>query len=76
MMARTPFNMISARAAGFASEFKKLDRSIEQFDASSYVLPKTDSELLVKQPWSQRPFDSSKELTMPIYEFVSGRFAN
>lgn len=52
MAAKAPFNMVSARTAGFASEFRKLDRSLDQFDASKYALPKTNSELLVTQPWS------------------------
>jgi len=39
-------------------------------------LPKTEQALLVAQPWSQRPFDKTKELKMPIYSFVNGRFAN
>ena len=62
--------------ACFASQFTKLERSLDKFDPSAYALPRTDEGLLVTQPWSQRPFDKSQELKMPIYSFITGRFAN
>ena len=31
---------------------------------------------MVAQPWTQRPFLSGKEIQMPIYNFINGRFSN
>lgn len=64
------------RKAGFASQFKRLERTLDQFDAESYALPRTSQALLVQQPWTQRPFDASKAMDVPVYNFVSGRFAD
>ena len=32
-----------ARTAGFASQFKKLDRTLDRFDAGEYALTRTES---------------------------------
>ena len=60
MLLKTPFvgstkhiALASLRQAGFASQFTKLERNIEQiFDPSAYKLPRTDESLLVAQPWT------------------------
>ena len=41
-----------------------------------YKLPRTDEAKLVAQPWTQRPFDHNKSLSIPIYSFITGRFTN
>ena len=65
------------RQAAFASQFTKVERSLDEFDPKSkYELRRTDESLLVAQPWTQRPFDGQSALSMPIYSFVTGRFAN
>ena len=39
--------MMSYQRAYFASQFTRLDRSLDKFDPSVYSLPKTDQSLLV-----------------------------
>ena len=70
------FSLTQMRTANFASQFTRLERTLDKFDPGSYDLPKTEESLLVAQPWTQRPFDHTKELRMPIYNFVNGRFSN
>ena len=60
--------------ARFASTFERLDRTLDAFEPEKYALQRTDSGLLVRQPWTQRPFQG--QLQVPFYSFVSGRFAN
>ena len=63
--------------AAFASQFTKVERSLDEFDPKTkYELARTDESLLVAQPWTQRPFEAQSALSMPIYSFVTGRFAN
>ena len=61
--------------ARFSSQFDKLSRTLEVFEPANYTLPRTEQKLLVEQPWTQRPFVASKDLKMPIYEFITGKFS-
>lgn len=38
------------------------------------ALARTDEALLVKMPWSTRPFDATEKLTVPFFDFSSGEF--
>ena len=69
-------SLTSLRQAAFASQFTKVQRSLDEFDPEKYRLSRTEEALLVAQPWTQRPFDASKPLNLPVYSFVTGRFAH
>ena len=63
------FNPLSKRL--FASQLVK----VEDLDLSSYELKRNDEALLVKQPWTTRPFVSAQDFKMPIYNLVDGRYS-
>ena len=56
---KTTTSLTQMRLATFASQFTKLERTLDKFDPSEYELARTDQAKLVAQPWSQRPFDHS-----------------
>ena len=54
----------------FASQIIKKD----DVEPQSIVLERADQALLIRQPWTTRPFASAKPIEMPIFEFKTGNF--